>query len=309
MDLLSRVLVAVDGSAPSDAAVRLALRLGAPPRHDTIRFISVFEREALVDVVQGAAAEFESALGAAMEAAHAAGVDATCVIRTGLAVDAILDEAREWNASCIAIGTHGRSGIARALLGSCAEGVLRKSPLPVLVAHAASADGEDRFARILCAVDGSRAARRAFEAAVALAAERDAELHLLSVVQVADMYATEFELEGFDPDGSMSAIYTEARAAVKALAAEAIAHGARVKPQVLGGADVAERIVRYAKAQHCEIVLIGTHGRGGIERAMLGSTAEGVLRSITTPVLAFRGASEREPAPHAERVDAVTVPR
>jgi nucleotide-binding universal stress UspA family protein len=123
------------------------------------------------------------------------------------------------------------------------------------------------------------------------------------------MYATEFELEGFDPDGSMSAIYTEARAAVKALAVEAIAHGARVKPQVLGGADVAERIVRYANAQRCEIVLIGTHGRGGIERAILGSTAEGVLRSITTPVLAFRDVSEREPAAHAERVDAVTVPR
>lgn len=320
MDLLSRILVAVDGSAPSEAAVEVALRLAAP-RHNSVRFASIFEPDALIgrcaadtisgfaigEALQAAEAECKSALDAAMEAARAGGVEATRAMRTGLTVDAIIDEAQEWNASCIAIGTHGRQGIPRAFLGSCAEGVLRKSQVPVLVAHAASAGGGDPFERILCAVDDSPAARRAFDAAVALATERGAELHVLSVVQIADMYAAGFELEGFDPDGSMSAIYAEARATVKALAAGLIAQDARLKPHVLGGSNVAERIVQCATAHRCGLIVLGTHGRGGMRRAILGSTAEGVLRSSTIPVLAFRDSREHESPERAQGAGALSV--
>src|ERR1700682_2442986 len=268
MDLLSLILVAFDGAAPSNAALGLALRLAAP-RHDLVRFVSVFERDAIVarcatDVMSGyavgddldaAAATCESALYGANAAARVAGVDATPVMRTGLAVDAILDEARDWNASCIAIGTHGRKGLARVFLGSCAEGVLRKSPVPVLIGHALSAEGADGFGRILGAIDDSPAARGAFDTAAALAAEWDAELHLLSVVQVANEYTFGYEVEGFDPDGSIRAIYAHARATVMALAAEAIAHGTRVKPHVLGGSAVADRIVQVATMQRCGLIV------------------------------------------------------
>src|ERR1700736_6935765 len=100
MGLFSRILVAVDGSGPSKAALQFALRLAAPARHDTVRFVSVFERDALVDrctadvvsglaigaVLDAAQAECTNALDAAMEAARVAGVEATCVMRTGLAI-------------------------------------------------------------------------------------------------------------------------------------------------------------------------------------------------------------------------------
>ena len=321
MELFSRILAAVDGSAPSEAVVQLALRLAVPSRPDTLRFVTVFERDALIgrctadtisgfslgDVLQAAEAECQSSLDQATELARAAGVEATSIMRTGPAVDAILDEAREWNASCIAIGTHGRRGIPRAFLGSCAEGVLRKGEVPVLVAHASSADGGDVLGRILCAVDDSPAARSAFDAAAALAAKHLAELHLLSVVQIADEYAAGFELEGFDPDGSMSAIYAEARAGVKALAARAIDRGARVRPHVLGGADIAERIVQCATVHRCGLIVLGTHGRGGVSRTILGSTAEAVLRSSTIPVLAFRDPRKREQPEHAHGTGALTV--
>ena len=154
------------------------------------------------------------------------------------------------------------------------SGVLRKS--------------ENPYERILCAVDDSPAARQAFDAAVALAVALGAELHVLAVVQIADEYAAAFEAEGFDPDGSMSTIYADARTAVKALGGDAIARGARMKPHVLGGSDVAERIVQSATANRCGLIVLGTHGRGGIARAVLGSTAEGVLRSSTIPVLVLR---------------------
>jgi nucleotide-binding universal stress UspA family protein len=322
MGLFSRILVAVDGSGPSNVAVQFALRLAAPVRHEAVRFVSVFERDALIGrcttdvasglaidaVLEAAQAECQAALDTSKEAARAVGVEATCIMRTGLAVDAILDEAREWNASCIAMGTRGWKGIARAFFGSCAEGVLRRSRVPVLIGHATSGNVEGSFERMLCAVDDSPAARRAFDAAVAFAVERDAELHVLSVVQVADVYAAAFELEGFDPDGSMSAIYAEAKAAVKALGADAITHGARVKPHVLGGSDIAERIVQCATSSRCGVIMLGTHGRGGIRRAILGSTAEGVLRSTTIPVIAFRDPRPHEDAEDARRADALIAP-
>jgi nucleotide-binding universal stress UspA family protein len=291
MDLLSRMLVAVDGSAPSDGAVQLALQL-ATPRHDFVCFVSIFEGDDAAQV------ETEHALEAAMDAARLAGLDAASFGLTGDPVDAIVSEARDSDASCIVIGSQGRS---------CAESLLRKSSVPVLVTHASPPAGRDPFERILCATDDSPAAHRAFNAAVALAAERNAELHLLSVVQIANEYASEYEREGIDPDGSMSAIYAEARVRVKGLAAEAMMHGARVKPHVLGGSDVAERIVQCARANRCGIILLGTHGRRGIRRAILGSTAEDVLRWSTIPVLAFRDPREHESAERERRAGALTA--
>jgi nucleotide-binding universal stress UspA family protein len=317
MGIFSRILIAVDGSEPSNAAMRTALRLAAADRAE-LRFIAVFERDALIgrcstdavsglavgDVLDAAETECREALDTALQAAEASGLDATTIMRNGLPVDTILHEATIWDVTCIAIGTHGRSGIARAVLGSCAEGVLRRSTVPVLVAHATSDGGP--IERILCAVDESPAAREAYDAAVTLAVERDAELHLLSVVQVADLYAAGFELEGFDPDGSMSTIYADARAAVKKLAAEALVHGARVKPHVLGGSDVAERIVQCATMQRCGLILLGTHGRRGLRRALLGSTAEGVLRTTTIPTVAFRDPN-RESAARTPEAAALTA--
>ena len=302
VELFSRILVAVDGSAPSEAVVQLALRLAVPSQHATFRFASVFEHAA----AHAAQAEWKSSLDQATESARAPGFEATHIMRTGSAVDAILDEAREWKATCIAIGTHGRRGIPRAFLGSCAEDVLHRSDVAVLVAHASSADGGDALARILCAVDDSAVARRAFDAAAALVAERRAELHVLFVVQIADEHAAGFELEGSDADGSIGAIYAEARAGVKALAARAIDRGARIKPHVLGGADVAERIVQCATVHRCGLIVLGAHGGGGVSHAVLGSTAGAVLRSSRIPVLAFR--DQRERAEVARHADAITAP-
>ena len=305
MDLLARILVAVDGSSPSEAAVRLALRLAAP-RHDMVSFVSVFERDELIglygadglsvsslpEALSAAETRCESALDGATAAAAIAGVDAATVLRTGIAVDSIVDEARAWNASCIVVGTHGHGGLARAFLGSVAEGVLRKSPVPVLVGHAGQPDATRPIDRILCAVDGSPASRAAFDAAVSLARAWNVELYLLSVVQVADEYASAYEVEQFDPDGSMHAIYADARFAVKALAGEASARGARVEPHTVGGSDVAERIVQSARMWNCGLVVLGTHGRGGVRRAIVGSVAEAVLRSSTIPGLVFRDPSD-----------------
>ena len=132
--------------------------------------------------------ELRRALEAAAERARAAGVPSGETLASGEAVAQILDEADTWNATCVVAGTHGRHGVSHAVLGSCAEALVRRSARPVLIARTSPAQ-QTALERILCAFDGSAAARQAFEAAATLAENGGAELHLLTVVQLDDLYA------------------------------------------------------------------------------------------------------------------------
>lgn len=150
MEVFSRTLVAVDGSLASAFAVDLALRLAQLPRYNAVRFVSVVEREALLaqrstdsrgpfpfeHVVAAAQAESRRVLDEAIDRACIAQIEATCTVREGHAADAILDEALDYGATCIIVGTRGPGGSGPAALGSCAAGVLRRSAVPVLIAHA-----------------------------------------------------------------------------------------------------------------------------------------------------------------------------
>jgi nucleotide-binding universal stress UspA family protein len=129
MDVFSRPLVAVDNSVASALAVDLALHLARSQRGSAVRFLSVVELAA-------AQAEHRKALDEAVDRACVAQVEASCTMRHGHDVDAILDEARDSNASCIVVGSHGSPAGQRSALGSRAEGVLRRSRLPVFIAHA-----------------------------------------------------------------------------------------------------------------------------------------------------------------------------
>jgi nucleotide-binding universal stress UspA family protein len=284
MDVFSRMLVAVDGSPPSDAAVRLAVHLAISGPKPLIRFVSVADRAAFAGRLEG---ECREAVDAACAQARTAGIEATPCVLTGSAAAEIVVEADAWNATCIAIGTHGRSGMAHALLGSCAESVLHRSARPVLVAPAidAVAPPSGTLARVLCAFDGSAAARRAFETAAALAAERDAELHLLTVIPIDHLYATGYERDGFDPDGSIGRLYDDARSELKTLAASAAARRARIALHVAGGFPAAAVIAACAAQYQCGIIVMGTHGRRGLVQAVLGSTAATVIRGGIAPVL------------------------
>jgi nucleotide-binding universal stress UspA family protein len=281
MDVISRLLVAVDGSVPSDAAVGVALRLGGLTPRPTIRFLSVFDRTILDDDV------CRRALDGALARARDAGIEATAVLRTGTPAVEIATEADAWNATCIVTGTHGRTGLSRMTFGSISEGVLERSVRPLLVVHAGPQPAA-LLGRLMCAFDGSDAARRAFEAAARLAAYRGAELHLLSVVQLDDLYASGYERDGFDPDGSIGLLYDDAKRELKALVAVKAASGLRVALHVAGGADVAGVIAACATRFGCDLIVMGTHGRRGLSRALLGSTADGVIHDAGVPVLVTR---------------------
>ncbi|MFB6354387.1 MAG: universal stress protein [Halobacteriales archaeon] len=145
------------------------------------------------------------------------------------------------------------------------------------------------YDRILVPTDGSAGTRRAVDHAIRLAEAHGATLHGLYVVNTAS-YAS-FSMEtAWEGIGDM--LRDEGEAAVAAVEERAEAAGVPVETAVLEGSPSRE-IVRYAEDQGCDLIVMGTHGRGGIDRLLLGSVAERVVRASEVPVLTVRvGAGE-----------------
>jgi nucleotide-binding universal stress UspA family protein len=144
--MFQRILVPVDGSEQSDAAVALALRMASEDKGELI-FVHAVELNRIAALAGPAPLDPSMAIDAACRVgnelldatkakADAAGVRCTTELPEDECVGSVLELARQKKADLIVVGSHGRSGISRALLGSVAEGILRRSPVPVLVCHA-----------------------------------------------------------------------------------------------------------------------------------------------------------------------------
>lgn len=143
--MYKRILVPVDGSETSNLAVQAALGL-ARESGGRVRFMHFFDVMAYMtgyefsaDVLDQAQASARKTVDEAVAVAKAAGVEADGKLldvpgrRLG---EAVADEARLFEADLVAVGTHGRRGIGRVLLGSGAEEVIRFAPVPVLAVRA-----------------------------------------------------------------------------------------------------------------------------------------------------------------------------
>ena len=137
-----RILGPVDGSSTSDKAVAAAIDV-AQLKGGSLRFLYCLDELALAigpefsgHVMNAAREEAQAVLARAQTAAKGAGQQADVHLsespgkRIG---NCVADEARDWNADLVVVGTHGRKGMARALLGSGAESIIREADVPVLV--------------------------------------------------------------------------------------------------------------------------------------------------------------------------------
>lgn len=144
------------------------------------------------------------------------------------------------------------------------------------------------FENLVVALDGSACADRAFELALRLATAEGSKLVICSVADPSPLYGT------LEPmvivERALDQIRDNARHVVDEAVAKARAAGLGAEGCVLEG-DPALEIVRYADASGADAIVIGTHGRSGLQRLFMGSVAEGVLRSASTPVLTVRAES------------------
>jgi nucleotide-binding universal stress UspA family protein len=200
----------------------------------------------------------------------------------------ILAQAERLPADLIVMGTHGRSGFQRLLLGSMTEKVLRTARPPVLtvgaVPHVLPA-GDFSFKRILCAVDFSDCSLAALRYAASLAEPAGTNLTVLNVL--------EWMPVGYDPllgpptdfAGYRIAAETVGRERLHKAVAESVHEPVE---EVISAGKPHHEILRIAAERHCDLIVLGIHGRNPLDRLFFGSTAEPVVRRSLCPVLTVR---------------------
>ena len=202
----------------------------------------------------------------------------------------IVERAAELGCDLIVMGTHGRSGFERLLLGSVAERVARKAPCPVMLVPPGAIEGQSPiavpFTRIVCPIDIGDNAARALDLALALAQEADADLTLLHAIEIPPELR-ELSMPG---DVGIEAVHAVAQAAaVTRLQAMVPADAriyCRVHTEVREGRAYAT-ILEVAAQQQANLIVMGVHGRG-VDRLMLGSNVHPVLCGARCPVLVVR---------------------
>lgn len=182
----------------------------------------------------------------------------------------IADVVRERGIDLVILGTHGRGGVARTVLGSVGEGIVRVSDVPVLTVtgHARLPREGVLFERALVALDDSDPS----EAAMALASRLS--LHMSTHLILCSVLASSF----------FNDLQEDSRKLLERAAATNSVYGSVDDLLVLGGKPA--ETIEHASMQHnCDLIIIGSHGRHGLERALLGSVAEAVIRRSALPVL------------------------
>ncbi len=285
MRAVTQILVATDFSAASQRALKTATGLAA-------RFGAAIT---VLHVVEGA--PYPYALTPApwlLEAAQAhldktlatlqtEGLNARGVLREGVPWREICSAAADLSPDVVVIGSHGRHGLPRFILGSVAERVVRVSPVPVLTVPpsddvAVVGSIPERVGRILAPTDFSETSQRGVDAAVTIALALGAALTLVYV---------------YEPPNSAYHLFfadvaAEASRTVQRPLDELLTHIRLRLPDAEAIARVATPwvgILDVAKDRSADMIVIGTHGRRGLEHAFLGSVAEKIVRLSPVPVL------------------------
>ena len=144
-----------------------------------------------------------------------------------------------------------------------------------------------KLERILVPTDLSEFSQHAVRYGCEFANRFNAELHLLNVVQDVVALVPEPGMAFPAPGEYMAELRDASRAALDKLPESGWLTGDRIVRDVRVGTPFVE-IVRYARDQNCDLIVIGTHGRSGLAHVLLGSTAEKVVRKAPCPVLTVR---------------------
>jgi nucleotide-binding universal stress UspA family protein len=212
------------------------------------------------------------------------------VVQEGGAAREIVAHAESITADLVIMGTHGRGGFERLVLGSVTEKVLRLARCPVLTVpprapHAGVAPAA--YGTILCPLDFSDTSARALEYALSLAQETDARLILAHVVEGVIEPARFGEVAHFSVPEYHRFLEQEAIMRLKAAVPDEARTWCKPEERVVSG-NAAREIVRMAEDTGAQLIIMGVHGRGAVNRLLFGSTTHHIIREVSCPVLTLR---------------------
>jgi nucleotide-binding universal stress UspA family protein len=220
-------------------------------------------------------------------------IDVACHVREGEISEEILRMAGEAGADLIVVGTHGRTGLRRMLMGSIATAVLRGAHCPVLALRSgAQTHPGQQFQVILHPTDFSVSSEAALRAARTLARNLGARLVVVHVAPVAVVMGGTMAAE-IDPQYDLDLL-------------EAIRHRLDgpdleypMETRLVQGLEP-EEILRVAREVSSDLIVMGTHGRTGMGRLLMGSVAESVLARADCPVMVVKSFQRAADAPSGQ---------
>ncbi len=283
-----RILIATDGSRPAQAALATALKFPWPASSRARVVVSSFpwipadSEEARVAFKKS----FEVAAAAARRALAPRWPRAKAVVIDAPPVDAILAEAKRFKASLIVLGWRGHGLFRRLLAGSVSRRVAAHAPCPVLIARVAAS----AVRRFVVGFDGCSNAERALDFLSSLEPGRGGRVVLVNVVEpvlVPSVGRFSSSMRAHI-HGEVAAInkerYQKGQAIVTAGAERLKRSGWTAKSEVRVGAPLASLL--KAVAEHrADVLVLGARATSGLERALLGSVANGALNSSPVVLL------------------------
>jgi len=210
------------------------------------------------------------------------GIEAQSLLCEGDPPEVIIDIAREKEADLIVMGTYGRRGLNRLLMGSATSQVIVKSPVDVLVVKKECTGCTGSYRSILLAFDGSDFSRKALARACALSKLDGAEVTALYVMPRYE------EMIGFFRTGSIkNSMLQEAQKITDGAKELAAGHHVEIKT-VIDDGHAADRIIATAGKLKNDLIIMGSYGWRGVNKAIMGSTAERVIIDASCPILVVR---------------------
>ncbi len=208
------------------------------------------------------------------------GIDS--LICEGEPPEVIVETAQGKNADLIALGTYGRRGLKRLLMGSVTSQVVLNSPCDVLVVKKPCSKCSGSYHSLLIPFDGSNSSQKALTRACALSKVDGAEVSVLYVIP-----RYEEMMDFFKTDTIKKSLFKEAEKIVEGAKKIAAGLGVQIKAVVQEG-HAGDKIVEIADTLKHDLIVVGTHGWRGVDKAIMGSTVERIIAHASCPILIAR---------------------
>jgi nucleotide-binding universal stress UspA family protein len=302
-----KVLLAIDSSTISQGLIENAASRPWPAR---TRFVAlhVVDMAALgrfATMLEEEKKSGQRLVAGAVERLLQAGLDSTSEVLIGFPRKTIVEYAKESGANLVMLGSHGQSAIARFLLGSVAQAVLRSAPCSVEIMRLKSKNGwsKGKGMKIILATDGSENSAAAAKSIISRPWPEGTKVKVISVAELvvpgSEMIAS--SSSPVYPASLLEQIWSDARERAHEAVTQArkILETAKIPAAVEGySLEGDPRVVLLDQARNwdADLIILGSHGRHGIDRALMGSVSESVAMHAHCSVGVIRGVEPEESA-------------
>jgi nucleotide-binding universal stress UspA family protein len=285
--MYNRILVAYDGSDYSRAAlIESANRVKRRGGRLIILNSVYFDEEEFGNKPEQLEKRMEAGKKIISEAKEMVtrefGIEVESLVSEGEPPEVIAETAREKGVDLIAMGTHGRRGIKRFIMGSVTSGVIAQASCDVLVVKKPCTQCTGEFGSILLPFDGSEFSRKALSHAYALAKDEGSEITALYVIPRYE------EMIGFmKTDTIRKSLYKEAERIMELAKQNVSRNGITLATSIEEG-HAGDKIIETANRMKNDLIVMGSHGWRGVNKAILGSTTERVIMNSSCPILVVK---------------------